>query len=160
MTKLELYEITESYDDITPEECDEVLSTCGCFNLRKASRAVTQFYDEILQPTGFRATQLTVLFALGEAQELSLTKLAHMLVVSPSTLSRNLRPLERDGYVEIVNKGKREKSVTLTEDGVAALSEAKPYWSKAQLKFTSLIGDDRWEELSERLDQTVELIRR
>ena len=51
-------------DRLSPELCGEVLRSCGSFNLRRASRAATRLYDEILQPTGLRSTQIVVMVAL------------------------------------------------------------------------------------------------
>jgi hypothetical protein len=34
---------------------------CTCNNLRKAARAVTQYYDEVLRPSGVRATSFPCL---------------------------------------------------------------------------------------------------
>ena len=140
-------------------EYEELLDNCGTFNLRKASRAVTQMYDDILAPTGFRSTQIVVLIALACKRDVSLATLARTLVVSPSTLSRNLRPLERDGFIEIVSKGKRQKSVQLTEAGELALQEAMPYLSKADEKFTNMVGMDQWQTLNKELARTVSAIR-
>ncbi len=138
---------------------EELLDNCGTFNLRKASRAVTQMYDDILAPTGFRSTQIVVLIALACKRDVSLATLARTLVVSPSTLSRNLRPLERDGFIEIVSKGKRQKSVQLTEAGTLALQEAMPYLSKADEKFTAMVGSTEWQMLNKQLARTISAIR-
>jgi len=148
------------HDDIlSPELCQEVLRTCGSFNLRKASRTVTQLYDDILQPTGLRSTQVVILVMLAAEEETSLTRLARELVLSPSTLSRTIRPLERDGLVTVQPSGKRGKTVKLTAAGRQALRNATPYWQKAQQKFVNLVGAEAWEELTVRLARTVALTR-
>jgi len=136
------------------EFCREVLRTCGSFNLRKASRAVTQLYDDILQPTGLRSTQVVVLVALAAEPELNLARLARELVLSPSTLSRTIGPLKRDGLLQTY-AGKRGKSVRLTQRGEKALLAAVPYWQKAQAKFTGMVGATAWEKLTDQLSQTV-----
>ncbi len=144
---------------LTPELCHKVLRTCGSFNLRRASRVVSQLYDDILQPTGLRSTQVVLLVAIAAEQELSLAHLARELVLSPSTLSRNLRPLERDGLVDIHETGKRGKLVRLTNEGERALTNAVPYWERAQDKFTSLVGSAAWTNLAKRLSKTVQVTR-
>lgn len=141
--------------DLSGDACREVLRQCGSFNLRKASRVVTQLYDDILQPTGLRSTQVVVLVALGAEQELSIAGLARELVLSPSTLSRNIQPLERDGLVEVEYSAKRGKSLRLTARGKKVLLHALPYWQKAQEKFTQLVGSGAWKELSRQLVSTV-----
>lgn len=146
-------------DPLNPEMCNEVLRVCGSFNLRKAARAVTQLYDDFLQPTGLRSTQVVVLVILAKEEEISMSRLARELMLSPSTLSRNLRPLERDGVLEIIDSGKRGKAVKLTVAGRQKLLDTVPYWLKAQEKFTTLVGGQAWGDLSEKLSTTVAALR-
>ena len=72
---------------------------CACFNLRKAARAVTQLYDDALRPAGILATQLPLLIATGRLERVTISQLAEAMVMDRTTLTRNLRPLERDGLV-------------------------------------------------------------
>jgi DNA-binding MarR family transcriptional regulator len=137
------------------EKWRQVLQECGSFNLRKASRVVTQLYDEILQPTGLRSTQVVVLVTLAAEGEMSISRLARELVTSPSTLSRNLQPLERDGLIHTASKGRQGKLVRLTTKGTEALEGAEPYWQRAQEKFVTLIGAQAWADLNRRLGATV-----
>src|SRR5688572_31775668 len=74
---------------------------CTCFNLRKAARAVTQLYDDILRPSGLRATQFSLLMLIRGAGRLQLTELAEAAVMDRTTLKRNLALLEREGLVRI-----------------------------------------------------------
>ena len=147
----------------TPDEgvdtCQQILRECGVFNLRKASRIVTQLYDDILQPTGLRSTQAVVLVMLEVEQELSMARMAHELVLSPSTLSRNLARLEQDGLIETHPTGKRGKSVKLTARGRRALHKVLPYWQKAQQKFTGQVGVGEWADLRKHLNKTVTAVR-
>lgn len=145
--------------NLSVDACREVLRECGSFNLRKASRVVTQLYDDILQPTGLRSTQVVVLVILAVEQELSMAGLARQLLVSPSTLSRNIQPLERDGLIETRDSGKRGKSVRLTARGKKALLKALPCWQKAQARFTGLVGTTAWAELSKQLNKTISATR-
>src|SRR5262249_29301109 len=75
-----------------------LLETCLCHRARMATRAITRAYDDALRPTGLRATQLAVLAAVGARGALSIKSLADSLVMERTTLSRNLRPLEQQGY--------------------------------------------------------------
>ncbi len=147
-------------DGLSPELCRKVLRDCGSFNLRKASRAVTQLYDDILQPTGLRSTQVVVLVALAAAPEVSLARLARELVLSPSTLSRTIRPLERDGLLKVQDGGGRGKSVQLTPRGEKVLLAAVPYWRKAQEEFTAMVGASAWQQLARQLTKTTTAVRR
>ncbi len=79
----------------------EIAETCACLNVRKAARAVTQLYDEVLQPSGLRATQFNLLVAIALAGEAPVTRLADALVMDRTTLTRNLKPLESQGLITI-----------------------------------------------------------
>src|SRR5947209_7151029 len=72
----------------------EIEATCACSNVRKAARAVTQLFDEVLQPSGLRSTQFTLLVAVALMDEAPVTELAGALVMDRTTFTRNLKPLE------------------------------------------------------------------
>jgi DNA-binding MarR family transcriptional regulator len=121
---------------------------------------ITQLYDDVLQPTGLRSTQLVLLVLLAAEGEMSMSYMARQLSMSPSTLSRTLVPLERDGLLDIVSNGKRGKLVRLSTAGENALTQAVPYWQKAQEKFLEQAGGAAWAELNERLAGIVAATRR
>src|SRR5689334_16622792 len=100
----------------------ELARSCACFNLRKAARAVTQIYESALEPSGLKATQISLLVALALRGPLPLTRLASSLVMDRTTLTRNLMPLRKKGW--IANErgpDRRERSVALTRAGRATL---------------------------------------
>jgi DNA-binding MarR family transcriptional regulator len=136
----------------------EVASVCACANLRKASRAVTQLYDESLQPTGLRATQYTLLVTLSQTGTISITELAQQLVMDRTTLTRNLALLEHQGLVAIA-KGddQRTRLVTLTNQGREAVVKALPLWEQAQKRIVSGLGRERWNTLLADLSDVVSL---
>jgi DNA-binding MarR family transcriptional regulator len=122
---------------------------CVCFNLRKATRAVTQVYDDVLRPTGLRATQHSLLTVLELAGTVSITDLAELAVMDRTTLARNLDLLELEGLVRI-RSGKddaRVREVTLTSAAKKKLAAALPYWEKAQARMTEKLGKGRSEQL-------------
>lgn len=120
---------------------------CASFNLRKASRLVTQMFDEALAPVGLRSTQVVMLVVIGRFGPISMTRLAHDLVVTPSTLSRNIRPLERAGFVRIETAELRRKTVTLTARGEDTLLQCVPLWMSVQEKFLGGVGEENWRHL-------------
>jgi DNA-binding MarR family transcriptional regulator len=128
-----------------PALAQTVLDTCLCHNVRMASRVVSRAYDEALRPTGLRATQVSVLAAVGARGALSIKSLADFLGMERTTLTRNLRPLEEQGYVFIAPERRhRSRVLTLTAAGQAALLEALPLWKKAQQSSIQQLGDQRW----------------
>lgn len=137
---------------------EEISLRCACFNVRRAARAVTQLYDHALAPSGLRATQLTLLVALSRAGSIPFTRLAGVLGMDRTTLTRNLVPLERDGLVaQRPGADRRVKLVALTGKGSKALAAAIPLWRQAQEQITAGIGLERWEILRQDIQQIASL---
>ncbi len=133
-------------------------SNCACFNLRKAARAVTQLYEEILRPTGLRATQFSLLVATKLFGPITVTRLAEMGVIDRTTLTRNFKPLVKQGYIEVVlGKDRRTRVVSLTGRGREALRKALPLWKKAQARVVKELGQERWSSLQSNLREVVSL---
>ena len=126
----------------------EVSQTCSCFGLRRAARVVTQLFDEALRPTGLRATQFTLLTALRLRAPVPVRKLAEVLVTDRTTLTRNLKPLERRGLVRISQGAdRRVREVVLTDEGHAILARAHPLWEEVQEKVAEHLGAQRLDRL-------------
>lgn len=132
---------------------------CSCFNLRKATRAVTQYYDHCLEPAGIRATQFTLLVSMASVSAHTLTEMASTLVMDRTTLTRNLKPLEKLSLIETVEpRDKRSKAYALTDKGREILVKAVPLWNAAQTKVISGLGQDRFEHLLKELDYLTKVI--
>ena len=133
---------------------------CTCLRLRKASRIASRLYDKHLAPTGINLGQYSILKNLAALQKVSISELADKIEVERTTLTRNLAPLTRAGYV-LVGEGanKRSKSVTLTEAGKQALASAHPFWRTAQLEIDEALGASGKERLHRELDSGIERLR-
>lgn len=106
---------------------------CKCSALRRASRAVTQHYEASFRGTGLRATQFTVLATLAQTGPLPLTTLANLLGLERTSLTRNLRPLQKRGLVSSAgNADQRVRLVEITQEGEAAALAALDAWKRAQ----------------------------
>lgn len=131
---------------------------CLCFRSRRVSRVLTRLYDEALRPLGIQATQLTLMSGIAGAGERGQTmgRLTEMLAMDPTTLSRNLRPLERSGLAEIAKseKDRRVRVAKLTPEGERVLSEALPIWRRAQDQVVKALGEEAALDLRDRLDAT------
>lgn len=122
--------------------------SCVCFNLRRSARLLSQVYDQALKPTGLKVTQFSLLVALAGQEGVTMGKLARPLGMDRTTLSRNARPLEKKGLLEISpGDDRREQVLRLTEKGDALLQEAVPLWEGVQQKLTDTMGQNRLEEL-------------
>lgn len=121
---------------------------CCCFNLRKITRAVTQFFDRHLEPAGIRATQFTLLVSLYSATGKTLTEMAENLVMDRTTLTRNLKPLEKAGLITTMKlPDRRSKGYGLTEKGKEIIEKGIPMWRKAQESIVGSLGNDRYDKL-------------
>ena len=136
----------------------EIEATCACSNVRKAARAVTQLFDEVLQPTGLRSTQFTLLVAVALSGEAPVTQLSRALVMDRTTLARNLKPLESLELLTIeAGTDRRRHLVRLTEHGRQALVIALPYWEQAQHQVVTRLGQVQWHALRASLKATMTL---
>ena len=135
---------------------------CVCFNLRKTARAVTNLYEQIMQPVGLRATQFTLLMVLREIGEaVTITQLADAMVMDRTTLTRDLKPLERAGLLTVnVGEDRRTRCVQLTEAGYKRVIDGLPLWEKAQQQLIMHgIGLDNWINLRQGLERVTEISR-
>ena len=133
-----------------------IASTCAGFNLRRASRAVTQHFDHALAPVGLRTTQFTLLGALALAGPVSTNELSVGLVVDRTTLTRNLRLLRDAGLVESQpGRSGREVRFTLSDEGRDALARAIPIWREAQGSIVTAFGETRWPTMVAELSRLV-----
>ena len=134
--------------EIDESKLAEMARTCACFNFRKASRSVAQLFDQILAPTGLRSTQLVILITGQLLGPSSIARLARELVMDRSTLTRNLKPLLSMGLLRFSkSESGKHKSVEVTDEGLAALNKAAPYWERAQTHLVSRFGTDHWNRI-------------
>ncbi len=130
--------------------------SCTCFNLRKAARAITQFYDEAMRETGLRVTQLSLLTVVMARQPVTVTRLARASVTDRTTLTRNLKLLDKQGLIRLeAGIDRRERTVSLTDRGREALASAYPQWKEAQGRVSRSVGQERLERLLSDLSALV-----
>lgn len=134
----------------------EIVQNCTCFNLRKATRAVTQLFDEALKPCGLYATQFTLLAAISSRENFAITELSKALVMDRTTLTRNLKPLQKKGWIDVLQgEDKRTKTLSLTRSGKKVLKQAMVRWREVQSQVVKTLGKGDWELLLESLSTAV-----
>ena len=122
---------------------EPVLGPCSCTGLRRASRAVTAFYDGMLAPAGLTVTQYAILVNVARAGVISRTELAARLGMDRTTATRNLRPLEREGLLtDQAGEDRRERAVALTAAGRRRMEKGFVLWERAQTAFAEALGED------------------
>ena len=121
---------------------------CACGRLRRATRALTQLYDDAMAPAGLRVTQYSLLSTLARDGPLTISDLATRQLLDRTALSRNLDPLFERGLVAITpGRDARTREVALTRAGHAALRAAKRYWGQAQKEVAKRLGPAKLEAL-------------
>lgn len=135
---------------------------CLSFALKRCSRAITQIYDHSLSSTGIRSTQFNLLMAIATSETRTLTQLAKILVMDRTTLTRNIKPLEKLALIQSApSKDKRSKSYSLTEKGRVLLSEALPIWESVQQKIRDVFPmEQEVQQFIDFLGKVVEKSRR
>jgi DNA-binding MarR family transcriptional regulator len=133
----------------------------GCTNLklRQASRLVTRHYERHVQPTGLKITQYSLLSHVVVLGPVRAGELAAAMQLDASTLTRNLRPLLQQGWVEMrPGADARSRIVAATPAGVALRQQAQKAWKRAQLALNDRLGADRVAALHALLDETIALL--
>jgi DNA-binding MarR family transcriptional regulator len=116
-----------------------------CATFRRASRALSQHYEEALRPIGLRTTQFTILQSLSLAGEVTQGTLGQMLAMDSTSLTRTLAIMGRHGWIaKRRGEDRREWRIRLTKTGEAQLKHALPYWQKVQTQLRNQLGDDVW----------------
>jgi DNA-binding MarR family transcriptional regulator len=132
----------KQHDD--PDATD-YMAAAGCFCLasRQAARKITRLYDGVMQKSGMRSTQFTILSQLMLRGELSIGKLAGLLGMERTTLTRNLAPLEQRKWISIkAGDDPRSRMLGITALGRGAVRRGFPFWSQAQAQVGKLLGAD------------------
>ena len=131
---------------------------CPAFNIRAASRVITQLFDEILKPTGLQITQFAVLVGVVSLDSPSINQLAKGLVMDRTTLTRNLKPLEKEGLIKITSgDDKRTHFVKITPKGKSAMEKTLPYWEKARTVVSEEFGQKHLDGLLKDLASVREI---
>jgi DNA-binding MarR family transcriptional regulator len=147
---------------VTETALQEIMG-CTCLRMRRATRRVTQFYDRALEPAGLTVNQFGLLgylygtSAAARADGPSLGTVANWLGMDPTTLNRNLKPLEVKGLVRSAQNPSdaRVRIVRITEKGKRALLRAMAFWRDAQAAVDKSLGPKPKALLNELLDRSA-----
>ncbi len=107
-----------------------VRDTCLCLHVQRAARALARRFDDALRPVGLTNGQFSLMMSLNRPAPPPMKPVAELLAMDQTTLTAALKPLQRQGWVEIVinPKDRRERLLQLTPEGKAALAAAVPIW--------------------------------
>jgi len=124
------------------------LGPCVCAQVRRVARKLSSFYDAVLAAEDLTVTQFSLLANIARAGHLSHTSLAEKVGMDRTTLTRNLQPLIRAGWVTVgTGEDRRQHLVRLTTEGKRKLARSSPLWEEAQRQFLARIGSESLQQL-------------
>ena len=130
--------------DVPFETTLHVRDHCLCLAAQRAARALARRFDEALKPTGITSGQFSLLMSLNRPEPPTIGTVASLLAMDRTTLTANLKPLERRRMLELVTdaKDRRSRRIRLLDAGMAALNSALPIWVATHGEIDTEIGPD------------------
>jgi DNA-binding MarR family transcriptional regulator len=142
------------------QEVEDAAKACVCGNLRRASRAITQFYDKLLAPSGITITQLALLRTISVTNSSTISKISKEMYMDRTTLTRNLDLLKKQDFINIESSSdKRKRIVIITNRGKAQMTKALPLWERAQAIIIGKFGKGNWREINTGLNEISNIAR-
>ncbi|MEL6502813.1 MAG: MarR family transcriptional regulator [Pseudomonadota bacterium] len=128
-------------------------SLCACQALRRTARAVSRRYNQALKPADLNIGQFTTLAALLQSGPLSISALAEQLGMDRTTLTRDLKPLERRRLIrsEVDDDDARQRFITISDDGRSLMEQAVPLWEAAQEMTKKGMSANEWADFRSEL---------
>lgn len=125
------------------ETTRHIRDACLCLASQRAARALSRMFDEALKPVGLTSGQFSLLTSLNRPEPPSIGSVASLLAMDRTTLTANLKPLERRGLlrVEPDPKDRRGRRISLTPEGLAVLDRATPIWERTHVLVEAKLGD-------------------
>ena len=129
---------------------------CAYANLKLLSRVIGTVYDEALRPSGLRASQLALLWAIAAAEPVDLGRLGYLTLTDQTTLSRTVEKLRAARLVSVrPGKDRRQKIVRMTRLGHGRFIHALPLWEVAQQRASDLLGLNDVRRLAKQVRRAV-----
>jgi len=124
---------SDKRDDLPFSFTHHVRDNCLCLHIQRAARALARRFDAALRPFGLTQGQFSLLMSLNRPKPPRIGDVAALLAMDRTTLTANLKPLERRGLVKVKadKADKRSRRLILTAAGRALLVAAAPVWAKA-----------------------------
>lgn len=136
-------------DDLPLAVTLEVRDRCLCLHLQRAARIVARRFDEALRPLGITSGQFSLLMSLNRPEAPRISDVALLLAMDRTTLTANLKPLQRDGLVEVVvdTGDRRSRRLKLTNAGRDLLVLAVPVWRETHAEIDALLSGSNVDRL-------------
>ena len=107
-----------------------VKDACLCLHAQRAARALARRFDEAFRRFSITSGQFSLLMSLNRPEPPTIGAVASLLAMDRTTLTANLKPLERRGLltVSVDPNDRRGRRLALTSTGMALLARALPVW--------------------------------
>jgi len=127
----------------------EVRDACLCLHVQRAARALARRFDEVLRPLDLTSGQFSLLMSLNRPEPPTMGSVAELLAMDRTTLTANLKPLERRGLITVAvdKKDKRSRRLGITPEGRALLADAYPIWRETHTALEFRIAHGSAEDL-------------
>ena len=139
----------------------QIRDTCLCLHVQRAARALARRFDDALRPVGLTSGQFSLLNAINRPEPPTLGPVAQLLAMDRTTVTAALKPLEREGLVEITTDpdDRRNRRIRLTDKGHGVLASALPIWNEvhAAIEMTGMAPANLRSQLnilSQQIDST------
>ena len=116
---------------VSPEQTHFVRDHCLCLAAQRAARALSRRFDDAFRGFGITSGQFSLLNALNRPAPPSISSVATLLAMDRTSLTANLKPLQRDGLVRMESDpvDRRIRRLALTDVGKQVLAQAMPVWT-------------------------------
>ncbi len=133
----------------TREDTLHVRDSCLCLHLQRAARAVARRFDEALRPCGVNSGQFSLLMSLNRPVPPTVGQVSATLAMDRTTVTANLKPLERRGLltIEVDKDDRRSRRLILTDPGRQILAKALPVWKATHAEIEEKIAGGDAERL-------------
>lgn len=130
-------------DDLPLEATHDVRDRCLCLHVQRAARSIARLFDDALRPLGLTNGQFSLLTALNRPNRPRISDVALLLAMDRTTLTANLKPLERRGLVAVATdeQDRRGRRLLLTDAGRDLLVAALPIWHETHDQLETLLPD-------------------
>lgn len=132
---------------------------CVAYNFSKTARHLAGFYRKIISRSGLQGVQFQLLLAIKLYEPTPISVLAKKLEIDRTTLSRNLKRLEKNNLVHFEQgDDQRVYNVQISERGDQILTNALPLWEEAQNKIVREFGIDNWQQMLAAMNKLEKII--
>ncbi|MFT5170181.1 MAG: DNA-binding MarR family transcriptional regulator [Candidatus Omnitrophota bacterium] len=145
-------------NEIKKESCKKFAdeSPCICFNVRKASKVITSVYENMFKDLGITAPQATIINSALTLGPLTVNELAEAVATDRTTLTRNLKIMEREGLIRITaGADKRVKEINCAPKGIELADKMRGLFAEFKDKVDKHIGEERMQALCKELCEVV-----